>query len=252
MFIKSWIWFKRAKISKIFHYLKFLTYFKRDLKLSSIQSLFFHKGNFIICCIMMSPWLRAFFFLKTATCYCALLKDLFLHHRHRQLYHDVKGVFKKRKKERKRGWRATPSTYLRNSSPYVAHTRRYLRPRWRWRTDTHSPLTCEPENTHTYCCSDEDGQSSAGSAVRRQEAESDWGRAPWAQQRLNGLPGAHRRPAARGLRGVWGEGRAAHPESDFHTQQRQERRILQSRKNFWGIFFFTNFWNLSLEICVKC
>lgn len=35
-------------------------------------------------------------------CYCALQKDLFLHRRHREVYLDVKGAFKK-KRERKKG-----------------------------------------------------------------------------------------------------------------------------------------------------
>lgn len=36
-------------------------------------------------------------------CYCALLKDLFLHHRHREVYVDVKGAFKKKREKKGAG-----------------------------------------------------------------------------------------------------------------------------------------------------
>lgn len=90
---------------------------------------------------------------------------------------------------------------------------------------THTP-------SHTLTHTHEDGQRSAGGAVRRQEAESDRGRASGAQQQqLRRLPGALQ--VRRRLR-VRGEGGQNHSERPVHAQQREKCGILQDGQNIRG------------------
>lgn len=100
-------------------------------------------------------------------------------------------------------------------------------------------LTHTASYTHRTSRTHEDGQRGAGGAVQRQEAESDRGRTPGAQQRLHGLPGAPGSLQVRRRLRVRGEARQGDPERPVHAEQREERGVLQNRQNIRGNLIIT-------------